>query len=770
MAAGSRIQVNGLSNHGLQRVKVYRLNEEGHWDDNGTGHVSVEYLEQCNSIGLVVISESDHRTSILIHKISKDNSYQRQGDDTIITWTDPEVGTDIALSFQEPRGCNIVWEKMQHIQEAVGPGSPSFRHHSGMIDEFDAVTAAHFDGLTSSGITAAELPDPELSTLPAIAKLLMEASIWQRDALASQFFRQGFVSRLMRAFRTAEDVEEEQCLEAAYIILKSAVLLSDPALLEVLLSNEFLDDFIGALEYEPGIPAALRPQHREFIRSHAKFKEVIPISNPSTRAKIHQTFVVSYLKDVVLPRVLDDASFSMLSSIIAQNNNAILHGLHVEPHYFSELLMKLIEASTKSEEWRDLLGFLQELCSTARQYQQSAQQHALFQQLTNLGLYHAMVKVMETGDEDALLKATDILIADTSHDPLRLRAHLLEDSSLFGLLVEAFLNTRLTDCGVQEQALEVLRILLDVESLEHTPEKDRFVDLFYERYIDRFVESIVAAAENPEGPGAVPANRVGLILELLCFLVTQHGYRIKYYILRSNVAEKVLKLLKRREGWLRLASIRFFRVCLGMKDEFYNRSFIKQGLLEPLIELFIANGDRYNLINSSLLELFEFIKKENMKGLLAALLESTLWPQLERVSYIETFKQMKSKYDQNLDHPTMRDSSTQHESQRVAAAEEQMKQRGERILDVKEEDYFREDDMDEEQLPAENGHPIALALSLPTMLTPLVDYEDEEEGFMFGKAVIKTPGTLKRNPLEGKICADLETKRQRSETSSPAGA
>lgn len=28
-----------------QRVKVYRLNDEGKWDDKGTGHVSVEYLE-----------------------------------------------------------------------------------------------------------------------------------------------------------------------------------------------------------------------------------------------------------------------------------------------------------------------------------------------------------------------------------------------------------------------------------------------------------------------------------------------------------------------------------------------------------------------------------------------------------------------------------------------------------------------------------------------------------------------------------------------------
>ena len=33
---------NGI---GLQRVKVYRLNEAGNWDDMGTGQVTIEWLE-----------------------------------------------------------------------------------------------------------------------------------------------------------------------------------------------------------------------------------------------------------------------------------------------------------------------------------------------------------------------------------------------------------------------------------------------------------------------------------------------------------------------------------------------------------------------------------------------------------------------------------------------------------------------------------------------------------------------------------------------------
>lgn len=32
---------------GFQRVKVYRLNDDGKWDDQGTGHVTIDYLEVC---------------------------------------------------------------------------------------------------------------------------------------------------------------------------------------------------------------------------------------------------------------------------------------------------------------------------------------------------------------------------------------------------------------------------------------------------------------------------------------------------------------------------------------------------------------------------------------------------------------------------------------------------------------------------------------------------------------------------------------------------
>lgn len=36
---------------------------------------------------------------------------------------------------------------------------------------------------------------------------------------------------------------------------------------------------------------------------------------------------------------------------------------------------------------------------------------------------------------------------------------------------------------------------------------------------------------------------------------------------------------------------------------------VKNNLLKPIIDVFVDNGNRYNLLNSAVLELFEFIRK-----------------------------------------------------------------------------------------------------------------------------------------------------------------
>lgn len=55
-------------------------------------------------------------------------------------------------------------------------------------------------------------------------------------------------------------------------------------------------------------------------------------------------------------------------------------------------------------------------------------------------------------------------------------------------------------------------------------------------------------------------------------------------------------------------ALRFMRKIVALKDEFYNRYIIKGNLFAPVVDAFLRNNSRYNLLDSAVLELFEFIK------------------------------------------------------------------------------------------------------------------------------------------------------------------
>lgn len=50
------------------------------------------------------------------------------------------------------------------------------------------------------------------------------------------------------------------------------------------------------------------------------------------------------------------------------------------------------------------------------------------------------------------------------------------------------------------------------------------------------------------------------------------------------------------------------RRIIGLKDEFYNRYIMRNFLFEPVVKAFLNNGSRYNLMNSAIIEMFEYVR------------------------------------------------------------------------------------------------------------------------------------------------------------------
>lgn len=78
----------------------------------------------------------------------------------------------------------------------------------------------------------------------------------------------------------------------------------------------------------------------------------------------------------------------------------------------------------------------------------------------------------------------------------------------------------------------------------------------------------------------------------------------------------------------------------------FHRHIVKGNLFAPVVDAFIRNNGRYNLLESAILELFEFIKVEDIKSLCTYVVEnfSKIFDEIE---YVQTFKHLKARYEQH---------------------------------------------------------------------------------------------------------------------------
>jgi hypothetical protein len=79
--------------------------------------------------------------------------------------------------------------------------------------------------------------------------------------------------------------------------------------------------------------------------------------------------------------------------------------LHHDRDFFPDLFRRLRAAPPGSQEWADLVAFLQELCGLTK-HLQASQRNSLLLRLVGLGLFEVIGTIMRTGDPAVKLRAT----------------------------------------------------------------------------------------------------------------------------------------------------------------------------------------------------------------------------------------------------------------------------------------------------------------------------------------------------------------------------
>ena len=385
----------------VKRVKVYQLNDVGQWDDKGTGQVSILHphsplmcievkaerdgVDQPLQSSQPVISAAASTSALssltlLHHRIVDGQDYQRQGD-TIITWCENSTGLDLALSFQDTDGCTAIWSLITALQqtseaELVVPD----RHSIGAEEEVSLT-----------------LPPVSVESLEEMVTKTTVTSAAQKDYMAAALMRGGngvdngaYMVQLFALHRRCEEAyersgeEEEErrrqlrYLEQLFSVMRNLFLLNDANVIEWLVSDERFMQATALLEYDPAYsatpstvshssasspaspsaasatstspsscsPVPLLPplphhdyhHHRTFLSSSCFLTFPSLSADPSLPAKIRQSYHLTYVKDVLLLRHLDDAALSTLSSMLFLNSVGLISRMNERREWMSEVM------------------------------------------------------------------------------------------------------------------------------------------------------------------------------------------------------------------------------------------------------------------------------------------------------------------------------------------------------------------------------------------------------------------------------------------------
>uniref|UniRef100_A0A1B6LV67 Uncharacterized protein n=1 Tax=Graphocephala atropunctata TaxID=36148 RepID=A0A1B6LV67_9HEMI len=633
-----------------RRVKLYALNADRQWDDRGTGHVSSNFVERLKGISLLVRAEADG-SLLLESKIQPDTAYQKQ-QDTLIVWSEGD-NFDLALSFQEKAGCDEIWEKICQVQGK----DPSVEITQDIVEESED---ERFDDMSDSA-PPIELPPCELSRLEEISELIASclSSPLRKEKLAAAIENECYIRKLLNLFHMCEDLENAEGLHYLYEVFKNIFLLNKNALFEVMFGDDTIFDVVGCLEYDPNLPTPKR--HRQYLRTCSKFKEVIPMNNPELLAKIHQTYRVQYIQDVVLPTpsVFEDNMLSTLSSFIFFNKVEIVTLIQEDEKFLSDLFSQLTDESTPDSKRRDLVLFLKEYCNFSQNLQPQGKE-TFYKTLSTLGILPALEITLSAEDIPTKTASIDILTYIVEFSPSVVREYTLQQTSttdeelvLLNVIIEQMICDTDPELGRAVQLMGILRILIDPENMLasiNKTEKTDFLNYFYKHSIHLLIAPLLAntVEDHPTKDDYQTVQLLGLILELLSFCVEHHTYNIKNCILSKDLLRRILVLMRSSHTFLVLCALRFMRKIIALKDEFYNRYIVKGNLFGPVIDAFIRNNGRYNLLDSAILEMFEYIKLEDIKTLCSHVVE-TYSKIFDEVDYVQTFKALKLRYHQHQD-------------------------------------------------------------------------------------------------------------------------
>jgi protein phosphatase-4 regulatory subunit 3 len=226
-----------------------------------------------------------------------------------------------------------------------------------------------------------------------------------------------------------------------------------------------------------------KASYREFLTEPNRFKEVIKIEDSAILAKVHQTYRLHYLKDVILARVLDDPTFNILNSLLFFNQIDIIAYFGNNDAFLRNLFtgFKGTNKATRSDEnnkpkdeevppqplnthTRNVVAFLHQLMLMGKQVQ-AQHRVALYKILLERGLLYVCEWALQRPESAIINQGAEMVSLILDHDLNGIRSYCLREHEARRLTIADDITRLLLsskDLGLKSQMSDAIRALLDV--------------------------------------------------------------------------------------------------------------------------------------------------------------------------------------------------------------------------------------------------------------------------------------------------------------------
>ena len=401
---------------------------------------------------------------------------------------------------------------------------------------------------------------------------------------------------------------------------------------------------------DAGIKECDRRNYRKELKD-SRYKDVVPFTNREVVEKIKETYRLLFVKDV-LTKYIDDQTAATLNSLIYTSQLDVLTGIEGDGGFQERLFEKIRDSPPGSQERRDCMQLLKEILTLPKQCLRPEAQ--LFRDLKAKGLFDYLDLTISDPLLPTRLATAEIIEITLRSDPGLLRAFI--ESQQPGLLLAGLVDRLLwdEDVGLMLNMCDIVTALLDTSGLRDRGNQDNYLKFLYNNFLPLLSRgSDILPPLSAERCHYVNKDTVVLnVLEIYGYIVTNHGQKAVAFITGNSIIKKALGYTRPKEQpHLVLAAIRFVRTAIAaaaVTGRTLESHIIQVGTFERLMDLLRRNGTRYNLVNSAVLEVFDFITKAKMFNFISHVVKNCA-NEMKEITYVSTFESLRKCYQELSD-------------------------------------------------------------------------------------------------------------------------